>query len=174
MDEPLEKNFVQEMRDALQKQLSEFEKEKRDARIVADDGARRWREMKDSLRRLVEEINDGFPEGMLSFPVPQTANDNEFILMHELNKRTMQVTFDPVSAVISYQGDSGKGAFRPRVEGDALEYGWENTTPSTPWGVARPRRAIAWEDDKPPRTFSTKEMSEIIVRCIVVEPARGD
>jgi hypothetical protein len=40
MDEPLEKSFVQQMQDALQKQLSEFEaakkKEQHDERIVAD------------------------------------------------------------------------------------------------------------------------------------------
>jgi len=57
--EQLGKNFVQQMRDALQKQLSEFEtakkKEEHDARIVANDGARRWRELKDSLKRLVEQ-----------------------------------------------------------------------------------------------------------------------
>jgi hypothetical protein len=40
--EPLEKNFVEQMRDELQKQLSEFElaqeKEQHNAKIVADDG----------------------------------------------------------------------------------------------------------------------------------------
>ena len=94
MDEPLEKNFVQQMRDALQKQLCEFEtkkkKEQRDARIVANDGARRWSELKDSLKRLVEEINDGLPEGMLAYS--ENANGNEFTLRHELSERTMQVT----------------------------------------------------------------------------------
>jgi hypothetical protein len=173
MDGPLEKNFVQQMRDALQEQLSQFEtrkkKEQHDARIVADDGARRWREVKDSLRRLVEEINDGLPEGMLSYV--QTSNDNEFTLMHELSERTMQVTFDPASAVISYQGNSGKGVFRSRVKRDALEYGWENTTPC---GIAKPRRAIRPEDDKPPMALSTKKMTEIIIHCIVVEPVRED
>jgi hypothetical protein len=171
MDEPLEKNFVQQMRDILQKQLSEFEaaneKKRHDARIVADDGLRRWRELKDSLRCPVGEINDGLPEGMVSYR--QTANDNEFMLMHELSKRTMQVTFDPASAIISYQGDSGKGTFLPRIAENALEYEWENTTPC---GVARPGRAIRLESDEPPRTFSTKEMSEIIVHCAVVEPFR--
>src|SRR5579864_8795110 len=98
MGEP-PKKFVQQMRDTLQKQSSELEtvkkKEEHDARIVKDDGPRRWRELKDSLRRLVEEINDGLPEGMLSYPA--NANDNEFTLMHELSGRTMQVTFDPAS-----------------------------------------------------------------------------
>ncbi len=171
MDEPLEKNFVQQMREALQKQLAEFEtakkKEEHAARIVANDGARRWRELKDSLKRLVEEINEGFPEGLLTYPV--NTNDNEFTLRHELSERTMQVTFDPASAVVSYQGNSGKGAFRPRVGEDALEYGWENTTPC---GVAKPRRAITLADDEPPRAFSTNEMSEIIIHCSVVEPVR--
>jgi hypothetical protein len=171
MDEPPEKNFVQRMRDVLQKQLSEFEageeKKQHDARIVADDGARRWRELKDSLRVFVGEINDELPEGMLSYP--QTANDNEFVLMHELSRRTMQVTFDPASAVISYQGECGKGTFLPRIGENALAYEWEITTPC---GVARPGRAIRLESDKPSRTFSTKEMSEIIVHCAVVEPFR--
>jgi ppGpp synthetase/RelA/SpoT-type nucleotidyltranferase len=102
MDEPLEKNFVQQMRDALQKQLSEFETAKKkaehDAGIVANDGARRWRELKDSLKRLVEEINEGLPEGMLSYS--ENANGNEFSLKHELNDRTIQITFEPASAVV--------------------------------------------------------------------------
>ena len=57
MDKPLEKSFVQQMQDALQNQLSEFEavkkKEQHDARIVGDEGAKRWRDLKDSLKRLV-------------------------------------------------------------------------------------------------------------------------
>ena len=173
MDEPLEKNFVQQMQDALQKQLSAFEtakkKEEHDVRIVASDGARRWRELKDSLKRLVEEINEGLPEGMLAYS--ENADGNEFTLRHELSERTMQITFDPASAVVSYQGNSGKGAFRPRVKEDALEYGWENTIPC---GVAKPKRAFMLKDDEPPMAFSTKEMSEIIIRCVVVEPVSGD
>lgn len=173
MDEPLEKNFVQQMRDVLQKQLFECEtrkkKEQHDARIVANDGARRWCELKDSLKRLVEEINDGLPEGMLAYI--ENANGNEFTLRHELSERTMQVTFDPASAVVSYQGNSGKGAFSPRVEEDALEYGWEDTIPC---GVAKPKRAIRLKDDEPPMALSTKEMSEIIIRCVVVEPVSYD
>jgi hypothetical protein len=179
MDEPLEKNFVQRMRDVLQKQLSEFEAAKEKARIVSDDGARRWRELKDSLMHLVEEITDGPPEGMLTYP--QNTNDNEFTLMHELSQQTMQVTFDPASAVISYQGNGSSGAFRPHLKQDTLEYGWENTTPS---GVAtlasalRKPRAIRFkddephqlEDDDPQKAFSTKQMSEILIHCIVVGP----
>src|ERR1700722_14203469 len=152
MDEPQEKNFVQQMRDALQKQLSEFETAKKkaehDARIVANDGARRWRELKDSLKRLVEEINEGLPEGMLSYS--ENANGNEFSLKHELNDRTIQITFELASAVISYQGKIGEGAFLPRVEGDALEYGWENTMPCD--GV-KPLRKIRVEGDQPPMAF---------------------
>jgi len=173
MDEPLEKNFVQQMRDVLKKHLSEFEaakkKEEHDAGVVANDGARRWRELKDSLKRLVEEIDEELPEEMLSHS--ENDNGNEFTLRHELSERTMQVMFDPASAVVPYQGNSGKGAFRPRVQEDALEYGWENTIPC---GVAKPKRAIAFEDDKPLMAFSTKEMSEIIIRCVVVEPVSDD
>ena len=169
MDEALEKKFIEEMRDTLQKQMSESEtakkKEEYNARVVANDGARRWRELKDSLKRLTEEINEGLPEGMLSYS--ENANGNEFTLRHELSERMMQVIFDPASATVSYQGNSGKGAFRPRVEEDALEYGWENTIPC---GVAKPKRAIRLEDDESPMAISMKEMSEIIIRCVVVTP----
>jgi hypothetical protein len=173
MDEPLEKSFVQEMRDVLQTQLSEFEiakkKEQHDARIVADEGAKTLRELKDSLKHDVEKINDELPEPMLSYS--ENASGNEFTLRHELHDRTTQITFQPTSAAISYEGASGKGMFRPRVEGDALEYGWENTIPC---GVPKPKRAFRFEDDEPPMRFSTKEMSEIIIRCIVVEPVPED
>jgi hypothetical protein len=154
MDEPLEKNFVEQMRDTLQKQLSEFEtaqkKQQHDARIVADVGAKRWRELKDSLERLVEEINEGLPEGMLSFP--RTGNDNEFSLLHELSKRKMDVTFNPSSAIISYQGASGNGRFLPRVEEDALKYHWDDTTPC---GLAKPTRRITFENQAPRRVSTT-------------------
>jgi hypothetical protein len=173
MDEPIEKSFIQQMRDSLQKQLSEFEaaqkKKQHEGRILADEGAKRWSELTDSLKRHVEEINDELREAMLSYS--ENASGDEFTLRHELHDRTTQITFQPTSAAISYEGASGKGMFRPRVEGDALEYGWENTTPC---GVPKPTRAIRFEDDEPAMTFSTKEMSEIIVRCIVVEPVPED
>lgn len=170
MDEPLEKSFVQQMQDALQKQLSEFEaakkKEQHDARIVADEGAKRWRDLKDSLKRHVEEINDGLVESLLSYS--ENTSGNEFNLKHELNDRTVQITFEPASALISYQGKIGKGAFHARVVGGALEYGWENITRCD--GV-KPLRKFRLEEDETPATFSTKEMSEIIIRCVVLEPA---
>jgi|ERR1700675_689609 len=173
MDEPLEKKFIEEMRDTLEKQLSEFElakkKEQHDSKIVADEGATRWRELKDSLKSHVEEINDGLPEAMLSYS--ENASGNEFSLTHELNDRAIQITFDPASALISYQGKNGKGAFRPRVEGDALKYEWENTTPC---GVPKPKRLFRVDNDEPPMTLSTKQMSEIIVRCVVLEPVPED
>ncbi len=94
MDEPLEKNFVQEMRDVLQRQLSEFEiakkKEQHDARIVADEGAKTWRELKDSLKHHVEKINEELPEAMLSYS--ENASGDEFTLRHELHDRTTQIT----------------------------------------------------------------------------------
>lgn len=173
MDELKEKNFVQEMRDNLQKQLSSFElakkKEQHDAKIVAEEGAKRWRELKDSVKLHIEEINEELPEAMLSHN--ENVSGEELTLRHELHDRTTQVTFDPTSAVISYEGNSGKGAFRPRVDENALEYEWENTTPC---GVAKPKRAFRLKDDEPPMTFSTKEMSEIIIRCIVLEPVSED
>jgi hypothetical protein len=156
MDEPLEKSFVQQMQDALQKQLSEFEaakkKEQHDARIVADEGARTWPDLKESLKRHAEQINDGLVESLLSYS--ENASGNEFSLKHELNDRTIRIIFEPASAVISYQGKIGKGVFRPHVEGDALEYGWENTTPCD---SVKPLRKVRTEEDETPATFSTKE-----------------
>ncbi len=150
MAEPPDKSFVQEMRDTLQKQWSEFElakqKQQHDARIVADEGAKRWCELKDSLKRLVEEVNDTLSEATLSYS--ENADGSEFTLRHELHDRTTRVTFDPTSALISYDGNSGKGSFPPRVEGDALKYVWENTTPC---GVARPKRKITLDEDEPRR-----------------------
>jgi len=173
MDETLEKSFVQEMRDALQTQLSEFElakkKEEHDAKIVADEGARRWRELKDSLKSHVEEINDGLSESLLSYS--ENPSGTEFSLKHELNDRTVQITFEPASAVISYQGKIGKGAFVPRVERDVLEYGWENTTRCDGTKILRKFRL---EGDQPPLAFPTKRMSEIIIRCVVLEPISED
>jgi hypothetical protein len=170
MDKPLEKSFVQQMQDALQNQLSEFEavkkKEQHDARIVGDEGAKRWRDLKDSLKRLVEEINDGLVDSLLSYS--ESASGNELSLRHELNDRTVQIVFEPASALISYQGKIGKGAFHARIEGDALEYGWENITRCD--GVQTLRK-FRVEEDKTPATFSTKEMSEIIIPCVVLEPA---
>lgn len=169
MDEPLEKSFVQQMQDALQKQLSEFsvakKKEQHNTRIVADEGTKRWRDLKDSLKHHVEEINDELVESLLSYG--ENASGNEFTLRHELNDRTVQITFEPASALISYQGKIGKGAFHARVEGDALEYGWENITRCD--GV-QPLRHFRLEEGETPASFSTKEMSEIIIRCVVLAP----
>lgn len=84
-------------------------------------------------RSHIEEINDALRESLLSYR--ESASDNELSLRHELSGRNIQITFDPPPAAFSCEGNNGKGAFRPRVEGDALEYGWENTTPC---GVAKP------------------------------------
>jgi hypothetical protein len=169
MDEPLEKNFVEQMRDELRMQLSEFElaqkQERHNAKIVAGDGLKKWGELKDCLKNYVGEINEGLPDAMLSYS--ESSAGNELRLRHELSGRDIQIIFDPASAVISYQGNNGKGAFRPHVEVDALEYGWKNATPS---GVAKPGRKFRMEDDEPPMTFSTSRMSEIIISCVVLEP----
>ena len=169
MDEPLEKSFVQQMRDTLQKQLSEFElakrKEQHDTRIVADEGAKRWRELTDLLKRHVEEINEEPSEAMLSYS--ENAGANQFTLRHELHDRTVRIVFEPASALVSYQGKIGTGAFHARVEGDTLEYGWENIARCD--GV-QPLRKFRVEEDETPATFSTQEMSEIIIPCVVLEP----
>jgi len=73
--------------------------------------------------------------------------------------------------VISYQGKIGKGAFVPRVERDVLEYGWENTTRCDGTKILRKFRL---EGDQPPLAFPTKRMSEIIIRCVVLEPISED
>jgi len=173
MDEQIEKSFVQQMRDSLQKQLSEFEaaekKKQHDGKILADEGAKNWSKLTDSLKKHVEEINDGLSEAMLSYS--ENASGNEFTLRHELNDRTVQITFEPASALISYQGKVGKGAFHARVEGDALEYGWEDIARCD--GV-KPLRAFRLGEDETPASFSTEEMIEIIIRCVVLAPLSED
>ncbi len=168
MDEPLEKNFIQEMRDVLRKQLSDAEltekKQQHDVKIVADEGARRWHELKDSLKSHVEEINEGLVEPLLSYS--DNASGNEFSLRNELNDRSIQIAFEPASAVISFKGNKGKGAFLPHVVEDALEYGWEDTSPCD---AAKPLRRFRSADDERP-TVTTKWMSEILIRCVVLEP----
>lgn len=79
MDEPIEKSFVQQMRDSLQKQLSEFEaaqKKQHDGKILADEGAKTWSKLTDSLKRHVEEINDGLSEAMLSYSETRVATNS--------------------------------------------------------------------------------------------------
>jgi hypothetical protein len=55
------------------------------------------------------------------------------------------------------------------VEGDELEYEWENLTPCE---LTKTRRKIRFADAEP--TFSTRQMSEIIIRRIVGEPVGED
>ena len=52
-----------------------------------------------------------------------------------------------------------------------MEYGWENTIPC---GVTKPNRAIMLKDNEPPTAYSTKKMSEIIIRCVVAKPVSND
>jgi len=169
MDEPQKKTLVQEMREVLEKQLVEFglakKKEEHDAKIVADEGAKRWSELKDSLKHHVEDINDGLQDGLLSYS--DDASGNELTLRHELRERNAQVAFDPASAVISYQGGKGKGEFRPRIQGDTLQYGWNEITRCH--GI-EPARMFQLEEDESPEPFSTERMTEIILRCVVVDP----
>jgi hypothetical protein len=51
MDERLEKSFVEEMRDALRKHLSEFELAKKREKIVSDEGRKQWLELKHCVKR---------------------------------------------------------------------------------------------------------------------------
>lgn len=162
----MEKNFVEEMRELLKKQLSEFElakkRQQHDAKIVSEEGRKKWLELKDRLKRDIEVINDGLPEPLLSY---SENADNELSLKHELSDRDsdMRVAFDPASVVITYEGNKGKGEFRPRVHGEALEYMWDETTPCD---GARRTRKISFDSDEPP--VPTGRMSEIVLRCVVM------
>lgn len=95
------------------------------------------------------------------------ASGNELTLTHELRERNAQVAFDPAAAVISYQGGKGKGEFRPRIQGDTLQYGWNEIDRCD--GI-KPARMIRFEEDESPEPFSTERMTEIILLCVVVDP----
>lgn len=170
MDERLEKNFIKEMCEELKRQLSDFElakkKEEHNAKIVSDDGRRRWFGLRDCLKNYIEVINDSLSEPLLSYS--DNESGNELSLRHELTDCDVQVTFDPASSVISYEGNKSKGKFRPRVHGDALVYEWDETTPSP--GAARRIRNISF-DDELPKPVPTERMSEIILRCVVMSAA---
>ena len=83
-------------------------------------------------------------------------------------------------AFVKYLRERFEGPNIEVIEGDALEYGWENTSPSELASALRnPRRAIRFENDEPKlegddpqKAFSTKQMSEILIHCIVVGPVR--
>jgi hypothetical protein len=122
MVEPFDKEFIEEMCGKLSEQLSRFELAKKrkehDARIVADEGWKKWLELNECVNKHIEGINDRL-SGELLFYIPG-ASPNELNIRHELIGRDMQIAFDPASAVISYKGETVKGEFRPRVRGDAL------------------------------------------------------
>jgi hypothetical protein len=168
MEDP-KKTFVQEMREVLEKQRIEFEKakekEEHDAKIVVSEGAKRWVELKDSLKRNIDGINDGRQDWLLSYS--DGASGNELILRHGLRRRNALVAFDFTSAVISYAGGKGRGEFSPRIQRDTLQYGWNEVARCD--GI-QPERAIRFEEDESPEPFSTERMSEIILRCVVVDP----
>src|ERR1017187_6629217 len=168
MDKRLDENLVQQMSAVLHKQVSEFEAEqktkKRNAEIVAGEGSKKWIELKNLLKSYVEKINESFSDPLLSFS--DNVGGNELSLRHELRDRDVQVAFDAASAVISYQGGKGKGEFRPRIQGDSLEYGWDEIARC--YGI-EPSRMIRFEEDADPMPFPTERMSEIILRCLVLD-----
>ena len=172
MDAPSKKSFVQEMREVLEKQLVDFElakkKEAHDTKIVTTEGAKTWSELRDSLTHQVEDINDGLRDGLLSYS--DGGSGNELTLRHELRERNTQVVFDPASAVISYQGGVGKGEFRPRIQGDALQYGWNEIARCD---GTKPMRMIRLEENESPEPFSTERMTEIILRCVIEDAKAG-
>jgi hypothetical protein len=67
MSEPPESNFIKEMGDALKEQLVEDEKAKSIATIMADDGAKKWLELRSWISTSIEAINDELPEFILSY-----------------------------------------------------------------------------------------------------------
>ena len=166
MNESSEKDFVQEIREVLRNQLSDFEQTKkrsqREAQVVMGEGAKKWSELKAFLKSQVEEINEAFSDPLLSYS--DGGDGNEFTLRHELEDRTVRVAFAPASAHISLQSNSMKGEFRPRVVGDVLDYGWEIISPSYPRSSLRTPRG---QHEKPRMAIPMKQMSEIVIRCLV-------
>ena len=167
MVEPLDEKFVEEMREKLSEQWSEFErvrkKEEHDARIVSDEGRKKWLELKECVKRYIEAINDGLE--LLSYS--ENVSPNELLLEHELSKYKIQIAFDPGSAVISYTGDQHKGEFRPRVRGDVLEYKHGDLKSDQ-----RQIRKITFadepsvnEDEAPAELFPADKMGTIILGC---------
>jgi hypothetical protein len=133
-----------------------------------NEGAKRWSELKDSLKHHVEGINDGRQDGLLSYS--DGASGNEFILRHELRRRNALVAFDFTSAVISYEGGKGRGEFCPRIQGDTLQYGWKEIARCDGMQPARMIGFEEYESPEPPEPLSTERMSEIILHCVVVDP----
>jgi hypothetical protein len=109
MEDPLDKSFIEQMRNALQKQMSNFDemkkKEQQDAKIVADEGTKTWLQVKDCVRKYIEAIKDELSDPMLSHS--EDASGNQFTLRNELNGRDVQITFNPASAAIAYEGNPG-------------------------------------------------------------------
>jgi hypothetical protein len=174
MAKPLDKDFVVKIRAKLNEQLSAFElakkKKEHDARIVSEEGRKKWHELKQCVKSYIEEINDGLREPLLSYS--DNASPNALGLKNELSDCDIQIAFDPAAAAISYQSKKAKGEFRPRVRGDVLDYEWDETMPlSTP----RPRRKISLDEDgeapasedKAPVLFPAGRMSQIILRHVV-------
>jgi len=158
-------NFLEEMRAVLKKQLAEFETKQLKAKVLSDEGRKKWLELINCLEKWVHKINDGLPEGVsLSYPL----NNNELTLRHELSGHEMKVTFDPASGSISYDSNRGKGKFHPSVQGNGLAYEWDETTPCDGAKV----RSISF--DERPVPYSISQMSEIILRCIVLDGPSQD
>lgn len=165
MSEPPELKFIREMCDVLKEQLVEDEKAKRIAKTMADEGAKKWRELRSWIDRAIDAINNELRQFVLS------CGDNEsglaIIIDRELNDWNMTVTFNPASAEISYQGTNSEGVFRARLNGSALEYRLDQTRPSPP----QPIREFRIDDSVkivPP--ISVDKMGEIVIRCVVMPP----
>jgi hypothetical protein len=131
MSEPPESNFIKEMGDALKEQLVEDEKAKSIAKIMADEGAKKWLELRSWISTSIEAINDELPEFILSYD-DSGGGGLVIVIDHELNDRNVKITFNFSSAEISYQGTNCEGVFRPRVNGSTLDYQLQQTKPIPP------------------------------------------
>jgi len=162
VDKTLDENHVRERRDALGSEIFEVEaaarKVEHDARIVATEGSRQWSALRKQLELYVIRINQP-TDVRVSYCKTQT--ENEFTLMFALDSRVVKVTFDPSSASISCEGPRHGGVFRPRVEGEALVYGWDPTRVSREVG-----RLFRADRDDEPQSFTTEQMCGIILRCL--------
>jgi hypothetical protein len=95
MAEPLDKNFVEEMREKLSEQLFVFDlakkKKEHDARIVSDEGRKKWHELKKCVKTYIEEINIGLAAELLSYS--ENAGPDALGLKHELSGCDIQIAF---------------------------------------------------------------------------------
>jgi hypothetical protein len=145
-------DFVQKMRDviAAQKRRADAEREGKlhDAKVIDEQGQKSWDALRSETRAYTNKI------GSLSY-VP-TA-DREFTLHYD--NSVLRVGFEEQRAIITYDGLTKGGAFRPVVQGEELAY----------YAMASP--AGDGPGDKPPETtdapVSIRDMAERLISILV-------